>query len=346
MSVNNQIPIITPSECKYCGSTAIIKFGQYKGVPRYYCKICKRKFKADNSLFHMKVPVNLISSTLNMWYEGMSQSAIRRHLQQEYSIAPSTATIYEWIDKYTQSAISHTRQYQPDVGNVWIADETVLRIDGQNVWFWDIIDRDTRYLLASRVSLTRSTRDAQALMLQASQRAGKKPKVVITDKLQAYMDGIELAYGGDAEHRQGQPFTTTKDDNTNEIERFHGTLKSRTKVMRGLKTLDTAIQFTDGWLVHYNYLRPHESLEDKTPARVANIKYPFENWADVVRLPTPAYTRPLSPRPKVRVPKTHIGHPRKVRISTRTPRITPKTPRLGELHFARRGVGITRRTDR
>jgi putative transposase len=324
--------------CKHCGSEAIVKFGSYKGVPRYWCKVCKRKFKADNTLFHMKTPTNQISSSLNMWYEGMSQNAIRRHLKQEYDNSPSGATIYEWIDKYTQSAIKETRDYHPKVGDVWIADETVLRIDGQNVWFWDIIDRDTRFLLASRVSVTRTSRDAQSLMEQASKRAGKYPKVVITDKLHSYLDGIEMAYGSETEHRQGKPFTTIKEDNTNEIERFHGTLKARTKVMRGLKSLDTAIEFTDGWLVHYNYLRPHESLNDETPAKVAGIKYPFENWADITRIPVPNYSRTPSPRPKIRVPKTHIGKPRRYK------RVKP--PRLGKIHITKTGTGITRRMDR
>jgi len=41
-------------KCKNCGSTAVIKFGSYKGSTRFYCKVCKGKFKADNSLFHMK----------------------------------------------------------------------------------------------------------------------------------------------------------------------------------------------------------------------------------------------------------------------------------------------------
>ncbi len=336
MAIPNQI--IPPSECKYCHSKAVVKFGTYKGVPRYWCKACKRKFKADNTLFHMKTPANQISATLNMWYEGMSQNAIRRHLKQENDNMPSSATIYEWIDKYTQSAINETRQYQPKVGDTWVADETVLRIDGQNVWFWDIIDRDTRFLLASRVSITRTAQDAQALMEQASKRAGKTPKVVITDKLGSYLDGVEMAYGSETEHRQGKPFTTSKDDNTNDIERFHGTLKARTKVMRGLKNIDTAIQFTDGWLVHYNYLRPHESLGNETPAKVAGIKYPFENWADITRIPVSAYTRPQTPRPKIHLPKTHIGKPRK--------HVRTKPPKLGRIHLARRGMGITRRRDR
>ena len=35
--------------CKYCGSEAVSKFGAYKGVQRYWCKACKRKFKADDT---------------------------------------------------------------------------------------------------------------------------------------------------------------------------------------------------------------------------------------------------------------------------------------------------------
>jgi len=47
--------------CKNCGSTAVVKFGSYKGTPRYWCKACKRKFKDDADLFHMKVPADYVS---------------------------------------------------------------------------------------------------------------------------------------------------------------------------------------------------------------------------------------------------------------------------------------------
>ena len=30
--------------CKFCGSTHVRKYGKYKGVQRYWCKSCKRKF--------------------------------------------------------------------------------------------------------------------------------------------------------------------------------------------------------------------------------------------------------------------------------------------------------------
>lgn len=327
--------------CKYCQSKNVRKYGKYKDTQLYYCNDCKRKFTPNSNLFHMKVPANQVSSALSMYYEGMSINAIRRHYQQEFGTMPSSATVYEWIEKYTPIAVKDFRDYQPKVGDTWIADETVLKIDGQNIWFWDIIDRDTRFLLASRVSLSRTTSDAQALMERAY-KAGKAPKVIITDKLHSYLDGIELTFGGDTEHKQGRPFTTPE-DSTNNIERFHGTLKARTKVMRGLKSIDSAIEFTDGWLVHYNYFRPHEGLRNKTPAQVAKVDYSVTNWADVTRQLTPTTMPALSKVVKFRIklPKTHIGRPRRIRASA-----TRKLARMVQPHLARRGSGITRRSDR
>jgi len=175
----NEDNINSMPKCKYCDAEGVVKFGTYKEVQRYWCKVCKRKFKADDTLFHMKTPANQVSSALNMYYEGMSIKAIRRNLQQEYGNMPSTATIYEWILKYTQYATDSIKGYEPKkVGDTWIADETVLEIDGQNVWFWDIIDDKTRFLLATRISRSRTTRDAQMLIDRATKTAGKNPSGV------------------------------------------------------------------------------------------------------------------------------------------------------------------------
>lgn len=313
MNQRDNIPVV----CKYCQSPNVIKWGTYKTDQRYWCKDCERKFTPNTNLYHMHVPASQVSSALSMYYEGMSLNAIRRHFQREHDTMPSTATIYEWIEKYTPIAINNFRDYKPHVGNTWVADETVLNIDGQKVWFWDIIDRDTRFLLASRVSTSRTATDARRLMEKAYEKAGKAPKVVLTDKLHSYLDGIEMAFGSDTEHRRSRPFTTSE-DNTNEIERFHGTLKARTKVMRGLKNIESAIEFTDGWLVHYNYFRPHESLNDRTPADAASVVHSIRNWADVTKNLSPSTKAEASKAaefrdriPKTKVRETHIGRPRR-----------------------------------
>jgi len=49
--------------------------------------------------------------------------------------------------------------------------------------------------------------------------------------------------------------------------------------------IDSARLFMDGWLVHYNFFRPHMSLKDMTPAQVAGVRCPLRNWKDVTEQP-------------------------------------------------------------
>lgn len=340
--MNEIIKRVNNPPCKLCGSSNVRKYGLYKGIQRYFCNDCGSKFKNDDTLFYMKTPANQVSSALNAYYEGMPIKPIRRHLLQEHANAPSTATIYEWIQKFTQYATDSIKDYNPKkIGDTWIADETVIEIDGQNCWLWDIIDDKTRFLLATRISRSRTTRDAQILFDRAKKKASKSPKLVITDKLASYSD---VFYGKDTEHRRGG--IARAGDNTQKIERFHETLKQRTKVMRGLKNMESAIDFIDGWLVHYNYLRPHHALDDKTPAEVAGIKYPYKNWAEIIRKHKPS--KPIiiehKPRDSMRLEETHIGRPKKyVRVTSRSPRITPKMPKLSETDLGG-GIVKNRRT--
>jgi len=200
----------------------------------------------------------------------------------------SHAAVNKWINKFTNKAIREMQDLRPKVGDTWIADETYLKTDvktsdPKGVVFWDIIDAKTRFLLASRVTTTRGKQDARELMELAAKRAGKTPKVVVTDKLAAYIDGIELAFGADTLHRQGSPFKMrSSGENTALIERFHNSLKDREKVMRYLKNTNTLKRFADGWLVYYNFFRPHMALNELPPAQAAGLLYDWHSWADVV----------------------------------------------------------------
>lgn len=313
--------------CKYCQSENVIKYGKYKNTQMYFCKDCKRKFANPNAIPKMQTDTKCLADVLNMYYEGMSEAEIRRNLIQQDSNYVSTGSIYNWVNRFTELAVKEAKKHKPDVGSVWVADETVIDIDGKNIWLWDIIDTKTRFLIATHMSYTRTTKDAQALMKQAYDRTGKIPRIIYTDKLAAYLDGIELTFGADTEHRRGSPFDV--EHKANYIERFHGTIKSRTKVMRGLHTIESARKFMDGWLVHCNYFRPHMSLNDKTPSQVAGVQFPFRNWKDVTEQPYEKTARiPLSPRQSRSEKTVFIEPSRKIRITRKRPRITPRRLRI------------------
>ncbi|HXZ94930.1 MAG TPA: IS6 family transposase, partial [Dehalococcoidia bacterium] len=308
--------ITEPIICKYCGSEATSRFGTYKGTQLYWCKSCHRKFADNKALPRMRTPTEQVSDALNMHYEGMSFNAIKRNLKQQNNYDVSDVAVYNWVDRFTDDAIKRLKDVHPKVGDVWVADETVLKIGGENLWFWDIIDTKTRYLLASRVSTTRTTRDAQLLMEAAAKRAGKTPKYVITDKLYAYLDGVELAFGSQTEHVRSSPFAIK--ESTALVERFHGTLKDRTKVMRGLKDISSAVQFTDGFLIHYNFFRPHSALKDRTPAQAAGLDMPYKSWKDIVN----------ADRPQVRIIEAPVESRHSARMSrTSEKQFAPRSPK-------------------
>ena len=288
--------------CKYCQSTRVRKYGFIEGVQTYFCNDCHRKFKVDDRLFRMKTPYLQVASALDDYYTGKSIGDICESQLIRHHNRPSTKTIYSWIVKYTNEAVDRFKDAHPQVGDTLVADETVIKLDGKNHWCIDIIDRDTRYLIATKLSPNREMKDIKALMEQVREVTGKVPKRVLTDGWRGYVDGIELAFGADARHIVTDPFS--REDNTELIERWHSTLKERTKVLRGLKSVETADRFLDGFCAWYNYMRPHESLQGRTPAEVAGIAYDCRSWVDVVRtskphvqiLTTPAIVDILSER--------------------------------------------------
>jgi putative transposase len=267
--------------CKHCQSPNVVKYGTFQGIQRYWCKDCKRKFTELDTLPKMKTPINEIGSVLNMYYGGMPIDAIQTQLNQEYGKYLSEPAIYKWITRFTKEAIVKARDFKLKVGNVWIADETGVNVGNSNVWFWDIIDVKSRYLLASHISVVRRTEDAQILIEKAIKKAGKMPEKVITDKLSSYINGINLASRGRVRHIQSSPFTD--ENSTSVIERFQGTLKQRTNVIRHFKDLETARLLTDGWLIHYNFFKEHEALDNVSPVKHMRVEMPFQDWNDVVR---------------------------------------------------------------
>ncbi|OGN91622.1 MAG: hypothetical protein A2Z70_03455 [Chloroflexi bacterium RBG_13_48_17] len=270
-----------PIRCKWCGSTEVIKHGIDKGVQQYFCTECKRQFTTLDCPYGMHTPVEQIGASLAMYYTGSSLSDIAQFLKQTYDNPVDRSTVYLWLIRFTKDAIAIFEEFKPKVSDTWIADETAIKFQDKLYWIWDIIDRDTRFLLASYLSPNRGTREAKILMELASKRADIVPAKVITDKLRAYLDGIELAFGADTKHIQSTPFTEI--DSTNIIERFQGTIKERTKVLWGFKTVETARLILNGFTVHYNFFRPHLSLKNRTPAEAAQIKSPYKNWGDIVR---------------------------------------------------------------
>jgi putative transposase len=287
-------------QCKRCGSENVIKKGTYKGVQRYWCNNCHHKFTDKDTLYKMKTPVNQIGTAIGEYYDGLSQNRVRFQLKRIYDADVSDFAVYNWLDRFVKDAIKITDSYKPNTGYVWLCDETAVKVGGKNYWLLDCIDVKTRFLLATRLSPYRRVEDIEALLKEAYNRSGNIPKVVMTDSLQAYTYAIPNTFGNKTKHRKTKKFTARP--NNNIIERMQGTIKGRLKTMRGLKTLDSARTLIDGFIINYNYFRPHETLsqtEFTTPSQRAGIKFPYRSWEELIRhsqeAKTEIFTKPDIP---------------------------------------------------
>jgi transposase-like protein len=110
-------------------------------------------------------------------------------------------------------------------------------------------------------------------------------RAIVTDGLRAYQDAIPKEF-----YTMANPETmhvripNIRDrSNNNMVERLHGTIRQRNKVMRGLDDEQSAQTLLDGMRLYYNFLRLHSALNGKTPAQKANIGFNEAEWLTLIK---------------------------------------------------------------
>jgi len=288
MALHQEITTIERAiTCRVCGSNNVSKDGFYKDTQYYLCKFCNSKFSGTDCYPKMKYPKELIIKALTYYYNGMSYQNINQTFNDLNQINIPKMTLWRWVVAFSKIANKYVLTLKPELSEVWVADETVIDVWGQHYWFWDIIDSETRFLIASHLSSTRNGKDAEKLFMMAKLRSKTRPKVIITDKLAQYDKAFNRVFYSNLKenrviHLQSEGFES--ETNSNLIERFHGTVKQRTKVMRDLKEKTSARIVMDGYMTHYNFFKEHDYLEGITPAQAGGIDEGITTWGDLIRL--------------------------------------------------------------
>lgn len=240
-----------------------------------------------------------------MYFDGLSFPQVGRNLKKFFNVEVNERSVERWIQKYVPVVENYLSNFEPQLGGHWNADETVLfyrpqepltdkqrrkgtRRRGEQHWFWDCMDSRTRFLVGSHLSRTRNKKDAIEFF-RTCKKGSPRPKAIVTDKMHAYRKGITKVFWTiksdlRVEHIRSKGYLANQ-----RIERFHGSLKQRVRAMRGLKSPESKIP--RGFIIHHSFLRPHTSLEGKTPAEVAQIELPFEDgWGDLIDWSTKFHT--------------------------------------------------------
>jgi putative transposase len=273
---------VTISKCVYCHSPNIKKFGvrhnKSGDIQRFVCETCRKTFSVNIGFERMKHNPKAITTAMQLYFSGESLRNTMRSLKL-LGVEVSHQTVYNWIRKYVKLMKDYAEKLVPNVSDTWRADEIYMKVKGNMKYLFSMMDDETRFWIAQEVAESKHKHDARKLFIQARRLMQKQPKTFITDGLPTYSVTAKRVFPN-AKHIRH--IRLQGDKNNNKMERMNGEIRDREKTMRGIKTKDTAI--LQGYQLFHNYLRPHESLDGKTPAEACGIKIEGQNkWKTLIQ---------------------------------------------------------------
>jgi transposase-like protein len=259
--------------CKYCESENVVKNGSAKGEPIFKCKDCGHRFTEGSDFPRMRTQSRIISSSIDLYFEGLSVRKIQTQIKKLFGVDVSQMAVWKWIMKYSKLVSQYVETLSPHLLGIYHVDETAIKCKGVQKWFWEMIDSQSKFLVSSRLSSSRTTEDVVELFEKSLKVAKRKPTSIYCDGLPAYVDGYNKVFY--TMKKEGRPELIRKVGirnihNQNSVERLHATLKDRLRPARGLKDEETVRTLLEGWVVHYNYVRKHQTLK-MTPAQASGI---------------------------------------------------------------------------
>jgi len=265
--------------CEKCKGGNIKKDGVRKTknrgyVQRYKCKDCSYRFSIDNGFWKMKNHEKKITACINMYYAGMSLRKIQEHLQM---FAPKNchySTIYRWIVKYSNMISKFTDKLQIQSGQELMSDEMEYRRLGEQNWFVDVMDAETRFMVASDYMKSRTIENLTNVLKKSKFATNGNVKIITTDGLQGYPRVLRKVFGLNRIKRKSKIIhnVVIADERgfIHKIERLHNTIRDRTKIMRGFHgSLESAKAIMKGFEIYYNFIRKHQGIDRKTPSELA-----------------------------------------------------------------------------
>lgn len=137
---------------------------------------------------------------------------------------------------------------------------------GKENWFVDSIDTRTRFIVVSELVNNREERGIRKLLKKAKAKTGNQIEVVTTDGFNLYVNSVKYGFGYNlSKHDYNIVHNVVNASKTGKfnypIERFHNSLRERTKTMRGFHgSLEAGNSLMRGYIIFYNFIRKHQAI--------------------------------------------------------------------------------------
>ena len=137
--------------------------GFHGGKQRYECNSCGKKFLAEGQATGRQFTAKQIAAAVDKYYSGMSYKQVAEHMEDFHDVPePSKHSVHDWVKGYTGLALRYMagevgpdgteatasgKRVKAEVGDHWVADEIFLKVGGNRCYCWNVMDKDSRYIL-------------------------------------------------------------------------------------------------------------------------------------------------------------------------------------------------------
>src|SRR3990170_7459593 len=184
VAISRVISEMNIQNCQYCDSSDIVKnavrHNKCGDIQRYVCKSCGKRFSINIGFEKMRATPQVITSAMQLYFTGESYRNVQKFLRLQ-GVEVDHSTVLRWVRKYVRLMESYVEKMKPNVSDTWRADELYLKVKGNMKYLFAMMDDETRFWIAQEMADHKGTSDVRPMFRAARERAGKKPKTLISD---------------------------------------------------------------------------------------------------------------------------------------------------------------------
>ena len=205
-------------------------------------------------------------------------------LRDVFSIKVSYQTVLNYAAAAAFYCHSFNLNHKGLINSVSAGDETYIKIQGKHHYVFFFISSESLKITAYHVADNRGTQPAIIAMMEAIRTASPDQEItLVSDGNPAYPAGIHFMNALDKDKPNIQHHKVIGLQNLDIeseqwrafkqlIERLNRTYKYHVRPAAGFNSLNGAIALTTLFVTHYNFLRPHMSLDYKPPVQLPELK--------------------------------------------------------------------------
>jgi transposase-like protein/uncharacterized protein YbaR (Trm112 family) len=213
-----------------------------------------------------------------------------------FNINISHQSILNYQNMYAYIFQKFNTKYSKLNSSICSADETYIKISGKQHYLYFAIDCFNKNIFADNLSNDREFHDCYAFYKDICNNSNMDSFDFITDGCPSYQAVINQSkvdnlfpnvnhvkvIGLQNLDKTSKEYRAYKQI----IERFNRTFKSYYKIQTSFKSFDGALNYIPAFIINYNFIRPHSSINNKAPVNLnflQNIDKIPDKWIAIIK---------------------------------------------------------------